>query len=107
MPGGTGFVHYPQTPPRTAAQMGAAAEAEAMQRQAMATPGYLPYRGVGATLAGSASPAVTEAEPDAPMPPATGIGAALLARKQRHRDHLVSLGMTEDDPMSQMGGPNG
>lgn len=107
MPGGFGVVRYPQVPPRSAAEMGAQAEQEAMAKQmAQSRPGYLPYQGVGAILPGAGVPAPEEGQAMSAMPQmpsaSMGIGAALLARKQRHADHLASLGVTGMD--DQMGG---
>lgn len=108
MAGGVGIVRYPQVPPRTAPEMGAAAEQEALQAQmARGRPGYLPYKGVGGVLPGASVPAPEEAQAISASPqmpsPSMGIGAALLARKQRHADHLASLGVMDD----AMGGSSG
>lgn len=121
MAAGYGFVHYPQAPGPTSAQVGSAAEAQAMaahaaQMAAVArtTPGYLPYTGipggVGQALQPGPAPQamVTPAPMPAPSGPApAGVGAALMQRKAGHAAHLTSLGMHPADVAAQTGGPNG
>lgn len=112
MAAGVGFVHYPQSPGPTAAQVGRSAADHAFEARlkalAQGTPGFLPYTGAGigghlggqmsaggpmmpggaAQMAG-ASPmgamGAPQSSPQAAMPaqpPMLGLGAALLNRRR-------------------------
>lgn len=121
MAAGVGFPGYPQQPSPAAAEIGSQAEAAAMQRQlaalARSKPGYLPYaQGVGATMLGpttmpSGAPTTAQGAPTAApagLGVASGIGAALMARKQAHAQHLAALGMSDTDTQAfTQGGSNG
>lgn len=110
MAAGYGFVHYPQQPGPTAAQMGSLAEHQAMLAAAQAAlhrPGFLPYGpaklGLGAALQPALVAAEAPGEPDADdaAPPAmgadavptpAGIGAALLRAPSVRRGQGVPRG---------------